>query len=69
MSRDYRKTDEEEAYGVGAAGLVPYVTLKSLLAKGKTSTQIAARYGVSRDLVEYRMKVTRLWSEYKPNVR
>lgn len=61
MSRDYRKADEEEAYGVGAAGLVPYVSLKRLLSTGKTSSQIAARFRVSRELVEYRMKVTRLW--------
>ena len=69
MARDYRKTDEEEAYGVGAAGLVPYASLKRLLGSGKTSRQIAARFRVSRELVEYRMKVTRLWPEYKSNAR
>lgn len=69
MSRDYRKTDEEEAYGVGAAGLVPYGSLKRLLAQGKKSSEIAARFRVSRELVEYRMKVTRLWSQYKNNAR
>jgi len=65
MSRDYRKTDEEEAYGVGAAALVPYATLKRLLASGKDSSQIASQFRVSRELVEYRMKVTHLWREYK----
>jgi hypothetical protein len=35
MNRDYRKTDEEEAYGVGAAALVPYAALKRLLLQGK----------------------------------
>ena len=69
MARDYRKADEEEAYGVGAAGLVPFASLKRLLSSGKTSSQIAARFRVSRELVEYRMKVTRLWNEYKTNVR
>lgn len=69
MSRDYRKADEEEAYGVGAAGLVPFASLKRLLSSGKTSSQIAARFRVSRELVEYRMKVTRLWNEYKSNAR
>lgn len=69
MARDYRKADEEEAYGVGAAGLMPYASLKRLLGSGKTSSQIAARFRVSRELVEYRMKVTRLWPEYKSNAR
>lgn len=69
MSRDYRKADEEEAYGVGAAALVPYGSLKRLLAKGKASSEIASRFRVSRELVEYRMKVTRLWREYKSSAR
>jgi hypothetical protein len=65
MSRDYRKTDEEEAYGVGAAALVPYVSLRRMLASGKAVKDIAAHFHVSKDLVEYRMKVTKLWREYK----
>jgi hypothetical protein len=69
MARDYRKQDEEEAYGVGAAGLVPYASLKRLLAQGKTSSEIGRHFRVSRELVEYRMKVTRLWNDYKANVR
>ena len=69
MARDYRKTDEEEAYGVGAAALVPYRSLKRFLLKGKISGEIAVHFRVSRELVEYRMKVTKLWSEYKANAR
>jgi hypothetical protein len=69
LSRDYRKSDEEEAYGVGAAALVPYAALKRLLLEGRTSSQIAARFRVSRELVEYRMKVTKLWPEYKASAR
>ncbi|HJU91985.1 MAG TPA: ImmA/IrrE family metallo-endopeptidase [Pyrinomonadaceae bacterium] len=65
MNRDYRKADEEEAYGVGAAALVPYASLKKLLLQGKTSTEIALHFRVSPELVEYRMKVTHLWREYK----
>jgi hypothetical protein len=65
MARDYRKVDEEEAYGVGAASLVPYASLSSLLKRGKNSWEIATHFRVSRELVEYRMKVTKLWSEYK----
>ena len=65
MNRDYRRADEEEAYGVGAAALVPYATLKRLLLQGKTSREIGVHFRVSRELVEYRMKVTHLWSEFK----
>jgi IrrE N-terminal-like domain len=65
MNRDYRSTDEEEAYGVGAAALVPYAALKRLLLQGKAVRDIAAHFRVSRELVEYRMKVTHLWREFK----
>jgi len=65
MNRDYRKADEEEAYGVGAAALVPYASLKRMLLRGKTSTEIGLHFGVSQLLVEYRMKVTHLWRDFK----
>ena len=65
MNRDYRKADEEEAYAVGAAALVPYGSLKRMLLQGKTSTEIGVHFRVSPELVEYRMKVTRLWHEHK----
>jgi Zn-dependent peptidase ImmA (M78 family) len=65
MNRDYRQTDEEEAYGVGAAALVPYAALKRLLLQGKTAREIGLHFRVSRELVEYRMKVTHLWREFK----
>ena len=65
MNRDYRRTDEEEAYGVGAAALVPYGAMKRLLLQGKSARDIAGHFRVSRELVEYRMKVTHLWREFK----
>ena len=65
MSREYRKADEEEAYGVGAACLVPFGALRKLLLLGRSPKQIAAHFHVSRELVEYRMKVTKLWKRFK----
>ena len=65
ISRDYRKVDEDAAYGTGAAALVPFAALRSFVLAGKTSLQIARHFLVSRELVEYRMKVTRLWNTYK----
>jgi Zn-dependent peptidase ImmA (M78 family) len=36
-----------------------------MISKGKTSREIARHFDVSRELVEYRMKISRLWEEYK----
>ncbi len=65
LARDYRKADEEEAYATGAAALVPYGALRRQILKGRGSTEIAKHFRVSKDLIEYRLKVTRLWGAYK----
>jgi IrrE N-terminal-like domain len=65
IARDYHAEIEEEAYSVGAAALVPYSALRRFIFQGKTSREIARHFNVSRELVEYRMKISRLWDEYK----
>lgn len=65
IARDYNHAIEEEAYATGAAALVPYTAVKRMVAEGLTSQQIARHFQVSRALAEYRIKVSRLWSEYK----
>lgn len=65
ISREYRKADEEAAYGTGAAALVPFAPLRRFVLDGQTSVQIAKHFRVSRELVEYRLKVTRLWQTYR----
>ena len=65
LARDYNKSDEEAAYAIGSAALVPYAALRKLVLDGRTAAQIAHRFRVSRQLVEYRIKVTHLWSAYK----
>lgn len=65
VSRDYRKADEDAAYGTGAAALVPFAALRKFVLEGQRSLQIARHFRVSRELVEYRLKVTRLWNTYK----
>lgn len=67
-ARDYHPEIEEEAYGTGAAALVPYSSLKRFVEAGRTSAEIARHFGVSRGLVEYRIKISRLWEAYKQNV-
>ncbi len=68
IARDYRESDEEAAYSVGAAALVPYSALRRFVEQGKTSREIAKHFNVSRALVEYRIKISRLWGEYKKKV-
>jgi hypothetical protein len=62
QGRIYDVEKESEAYGVGAAALVPFHVLKRWL---ECETEISAagigrRYGVSRALVEYRMRIVGL---------
>ena len=65
LTRDYNKSDEEEAYAVGAAALVPYTALRRFVFAGRTAEEIARRFRVSTPLAEYRIKVTHLWAAYK----
>jgi hypothetical protein len=68
IARDYHAEIEEEAYSTGAAALVPYAALKHFVNDGKTAAQIARHFNVSRALVEYRIKISRLWDAYKENI-
>jgi hypothetical protein len=65
LARDYNHDDEEAAYAVGSAALVPYAGLRRFVAQGRSAYEIARHFKVSRQLVEYRIKVTHLWSDYK----
>ncbi|MDI1241863.1 MAG: ImmA/IrrE family metallo-endopeptidase [bacterium] len=68
IARDYNAEIEEEAYGTGAAALLPFTAIKRLVLDGRTVAEIARHFNVSRALVEYRLKISRLWSSYKENV-
>ena len=68
IAREYQAEVEEEAYSVGAAALVPYASLRRMVNQGKTSREIARHFNVSRELVEYRIKVSRLWDDYSRKV-
>ncbi len=64
IARDYNHAIEEEAYSTGTAALAPYTALKRMIGKGKTAREIARHFGVSVALVEFRIKVSKLWEEY-----
>ena len=68
IARDYNHAIEEEAYSTGAAALVPYTALKRMVSAGKTCAEIARHFNVSRALVEYRIKVSRLWDTHKERI-
>ena len=68
IARDYNEAVEEEAYSTGAAALVPYSALKRMVYDGRSINEIARHFNVSRALVEYRIKVSRLWEAYKQYV-
>jgi hypothetical protein len=63
--RDFNEAQEEVAYAVGAAALVPFFALRLAVDACATSEIIAQRFRVSRELVEYRLKVCRLWTVYR----
>ena len=65
LAREYNQADEEAAYAVGTAALLPYTTLRRLIVEGRSSYEIARRFRVSRQLAEYRIKVTHLWADYR----
>ncbi len=68
IARDYNHAIEEEAYSTGTAALVPYTALKKVIRDGRTIREIARHFGVSESLVEFRIKVSRLWQSYSDNV-
>ena len=67
--RDFNEAQEEVAYAVGAATLLPYFPLKLAAEAEMTSEAIGQRFGVSRELVDYRLKVCRLWSAHRGRKR
>lgn len=63
--RDFNKAQEEAAYGVGSAALIPYYILRLSVTRGISIDRIAHKFGVSEDLVFFRIKVCKLWDIYK----
>jgi len=62
---DYARQNEKEAYGIAAATLVPYNALRSEILKEKNIEEMALYFQISPELVEYRLKITRLLNLYK----
>ena len=58
--RDFDRAKESEAYGSGAAALVPYQALKAKLQAGESTRSIADHFLVSEPLVEFRIRICKL---------
>ena len=58
--RDFNRAKESEAYGSGAAALLPYKPLRAMLEGGRSIRAIADHYLVSEPLVEFRIRVSKL---------
>ncbi len=63
--RDYNHQIEEEAYGVGAAALLPCVALQDCREQGWSDQKIATQFGISPSLVAFRARFLGL--DAKPN--
>lgn len=62
--RSYDRQQEDEAYWVAAATLLPSRVVAQAVWKGTPGAVVAARYGVSVELFEFRVKRLNLWSRY-----
>lgn len=58
--RHFDGDKESEAYGSGAAALLPYKTLREMLEKGQAIKSIADHFLVSERLVEFRIRISKL---------
>jgi IrrE N-terminal-like domain len=58
LVRDFDKKQEEQAYGVGAAVLLPWNLFFPRINKGTALEGLAEEFDVTTQLVEYRIKVT-----------
>jgi hypothetical protein len=56
--RNYDKTQEEDAYGVGAAAPLPWASFFQAINKGATVNELAEEYDLSEPLIGYRIQIT-----------
>ena len=63
--REYDVQAEAEAYWTAAAVLLPSRAVAMAVWQGVSAQELALQYGVSVELVEFRIKVHRLWRDYR----
>lgn len=55
--RDYNKAQEQEAFGVGAAALLPWPSFFNAINGGQCVQDLAEKYDVTTHLIQYRIKI------------
>lgn len=63
--RTYDRVEEHDAYYLASACLLPEKAVVSAVNKQQSAVKIAKEFGVSKELVEYRIKRLGLWRIYK----
>ena len=67
--REYHAVQEKEAYGIGAATLIPWSNLFQLLNSGRNVLELAEHFDVTSALIEYRIKITGGYKIYRARQR
>jgi Zn-dependent peptidase ImmA (M78 family) len=65
LERSYDRAQEDEAYDLGAAILLPKERIQQDIAAKLSAVEIANIHGCSEELVVYRIKRMRLWQRYE----
>lgn len=65
FGRTYDSTEEHDAFYLASATMLPETEVRSQVTTGKSAAEIAAWFGTSPELVEYRIKRLGLWRVYK----
>lgn len=65
LERSYDRSQEDEAYDLGAALLLPKERIQKDVAAKRTADEIASEHLCSDDIVIYRIKRMRLWQRYE----
>ena len=63
--RSYDKQQEQDAYGVGAAALLPWGAFFPAINGGTTIEELAERYELSLEVVRYRIQITGAYAVYR----
>lgn len=63
--RTFAEAEEHDAYYIAAATLLPAAVIKKLVKEREDVSEVAAYYGTTQELVEYRIKRLGLWRQYK----
>ena len=61
--RTFDKSEEDDAFYIASATLLPKAAIIKAVAQNLSSQQIATKFGTSPDLVDYRIKRLGLWRE------